>query len=108
MKIIIPPAAKAPAKAKILMGLIVPKIIGDAPMICAQTAPRVAPLEIPMIPGSARLFLKYIWKAAPLEASKAPVRVASKVRGNLIEKITVWAKLEVFVKASFIWEKARC
>lgn len=77
-------------------------------MICAQTAPRVAPLEIPMIPGSARLFLKYIWKAAPLEASRAPVTAASRVRGNLIEKITVWAKLEVFVKASFIWEKVRC
>ena len=47
-------------KAAIFIGETVLKIIQLAPKDCAITAPSVAPEDMPMIPGSARGFLKYI------------------------------------------------
>ena len=56
--VIIPPAIIAPKNANIFTEEIVPKAIVAIPKDCAITAPRVAPALIPMIPGSAREFLK--------------------------------------------------
>lgn len=49
----------------------------------AITAPKVAPEEIPIIPGSARGFLKKSWKTAPLPPSKMPVIKTRRERGSL-------------------------
>ena len=53
------------------------------PEIAVITAPNVAPEVIPMIPGSAREFLKNIWNVEPHKASTEPVMTQSNVRGSL-------------------------
>lgn len=98
-KVMIAPARIAPQKAKIFMEEIVVAMIIEIPKVCAITAPKVAPALIPMIPGSARGFLKYIWNELPLAASNAP-EIATKIeRGKRRENIIVWAKEFFCVKA---------
>ena len=53
-----------------------------------RTAPKVAPDEIPSIPGSAKEFLKKPWNTHPLPARTNPESITSNERGNLI-----WVKI---------------
>ena len=85
-----------------------PKPAAKIGSVVEKIAPRVAAEEIPMIPGSARLFLKNIWKHAPLEAKSAPETRARSVRGILREKRIVRETLSFSEKARKNSLQERC
>ena len=60
-----------------------PPRIEKPPKQAEETAPKVAPEEMPKSPGSASGFLKNIWNTAPLPARRAPDRRTSTERGSL-------------------------
>ena len=116
------PARSAPAKAQKLTGEIKAKIPFEracdidrvvavtatdfaAMMELAVTAPKVAPDEMPIIPGSARGFLKKSWNAAPLPPSRIPVNKTKSARGKRSCQIMIWANLSED-DGSFTQEKA--
>ena len=85
------PAASAPKKAQRFIGEINLKTgsraggkVRPAIMTVAITAPKVAPEEIPIIPGSASGFLKNSWNTAPLPPRRSPVTKTKRQRGNRI------------------------
>ena len=81
---------KAPEKAIIW----VPKKV--APIIKDNTAPKVPPLEIPNIYGSANGFIRIAWKTAPATDKPPPIKIAKSTLGNLICN-TIW---EIWALAS--------
>ena len=112
------PARSAPAKAQKLTGEIKAKIPFEracdidkvvtvtatdfAAMIeLAVTAPKVAPEEMPIIPGSARGFLKKSWNAAPLPPSRIPVNKTKSARGKRSCQMMICANLSSLEKLTF-------
>lgn len=57
-------------------------LVPAAIIVLAITAPRVAPEEMPIIPGSASGFLKKSWKTAPLPPKRIPVNKTKNARGS--------------------------
>ena len=94
-KVTTPPAANAPKNATIFTGEI--KLPAENPNTLATTAPKVAPDEIPIIPGSAKGFLKNNWNTAPEPPSIIPVNKTSKALGSLSRKNIILLKFEVAV-----------
>ena len=64
-----------------------------AMIVLAVTAPKVAPDDMPIIPGSASGFLKKSWKTAPLPPSKIPVNKTKSARGKRSCQIMIWENL---------------
>ena len=112
------PAKRAPAKAQKLTGEIKAKIPLEracdidkvvavtatdfaAMMELAVTAPKVAPEEMPIIPGSASGFLKKSWKTAPLPPRRMPVNKTKSARGRRSCQIMIWANLSSLEKLTF-------
>ena len=87
--------SSAPAKAKKVAGL--KKLIAVSGNSPDTIAPKVAPEQIPIIPGSARGFRKKPWNTAPVPPSKAPHIMLIKMRGSLIFEMIIASVLEQFL-----------
>lgn len=82
------PASNAPKNAERFIGEIIRwfernNTAGRGMNNEAATAARVAPEVIPKMAGSARGFLKKIWKVAPLPPRRRPVKSTRRERGSL-------------------------
>ena len=90
-------AQMAPTKAK---AGIANMFTAFTPRLMATTAPTVAPLETPMMPGSARGLLKIPCNIVPEAASPAPTIKPTRVRGERINISTASCWAETFTSCS--------
>lgn len=84
--------SSAPAKAKKVAGL--KKLIAERGRSPDRTAPKVAPEQTPIMPGSASGLRKKPWNTAPVPPSRAPHIMLIRMRGSLIFEMIIASVLE--------------